>query len=315
MSWSQAPPHPALPGSFIDGIQSQNTLGPSARLRRDVSEEWEDEDGTGLGLDDVSSVKSAETSTAARRGNRGDEMRTPTKRGIRVKGSGRATPVSARSPKSPRASTNQRKSALASVEFTPFRTKMDKLSSTTFISTLGWSFSFMHEMTLAGIRLAHVLLTPIYPYLFLAILTLLAFSGLIYASLNVLPTLLFKVAGVLIRSVLPSWPTRAAWWTPSSDTDTALGQGLALLPLRTLATPACLLSGQMCALSLFTMTGNDGTLVHTARPFWSWSWTAEVDVGEVARSLTKEAKGARDIFESIAMLSEGGMMDRLEYVR
>jgi hypothetical protein len=55
-----------------------------------------------------------------------------------------------------------------------------------------------------------------------------------------------------------------------------------------------------------------------AGSIWNWRWGRakdEIDVGQVARSLTKEVMGARDIFESIASLSEGKMTDRLEYVR
>jgi hypothetical protein len=75
----------------------------------------------------------------------------------------------------------------------------------------------------------------------------------------------------------------------------------------------------MCSLSLLSNVGPEGKAIRTARPFWTWQWKSwqrdQVNIGGVARSLAKEAKGAKDIFESIAQLSDGGMMDRLEYVR
>ena len=92
---------------------------------------------------------------------------------------------------------------------------------------------------------------------------------------------------------------------------------MALLPIRTLATPLCALTGQVCALSLATKR-NGPSQVQPAKPFWMWTWSSTADavnVGEVARSLAKEATGAKDIFESVAKLSDGGIMDRLEYVR
>jgi len=148
------------------------------------------------------------------------------------------------------------------------------------------------------IRLIHTVLAPVYPYLFLTAFALVAISWASYGLLNVIPPLLFQIPGHLLRVVLPSF-------RGSSTSDMAIGQGLALLPLRTLATPACVLTGQLCTLSFVNQTSG-------------WSWTRrepEVDVGVVARSLVKEAKGAKDIFQSIALLSDGGLMDRLEYVR
>ena len=100
----------------------------------------------------------------------------------------------------------------------------------------------------------------------------------------------------------------------NGDRDIALARGVALLPLRGLATPACALTGLACHLSLLSRTSTDGDYIHLAKSIWQ-STTQSVDVAGVARNLTKDVKGAKDIFESIAMLSEGGMMDRLEYVR
>lgn len=55
--------------------------------------------------------------------------------------------------------------------------------------------------------------------------------------------------------------------------------------------------------------------MRVAQPFWKARGDGPVDIAGVARNLTKDVKGAKDIFESISLLSEGGMMDRLEYVR
>ena len=144
-------------------------------------------------------------------------------------------------------------------------------------------------------------------------------SAVVYYFLNILPSLVFKIPGLLLRRALPSIPS-LAWWNGGSDADVAMGQGLTLLPVRTLATPLCALIGQGCALSLLTTAphGTTGGTDRMAQPFWRWYSTLaapEVDVGEVARSLAREAKGAKDIFESISQLSSGQLIGKLEYLR
>ena len=162
------------------------------------------------------------------------------------------------------------------------------------------------------ISITHLLLRPFIPYILLALI----FSAAVLYLPPRIPSFLFKVLGYMLHSVSSSWLDSLSFW-PSltyGDRDIALAQGLALLPLRSLATPACALIGLACNLSLLSQTDTEGKYVRMAQPIWKSS-TQTVDVGAVARNLTKDVKGAKDIFESIALLSEGGMMDRLEYVR
>jgi hypothetical protein len=85
----------------------------------------------------------------------------------------------------------------------------------------------------------------------------------------------------------------------------------ALLPVRTLATPTCLLVNLWCPLSLLS----DNT--STAQPFWRLfaSPGNSVDVARVSRSLSSEVRVAKDIFDSLLSLGDGRMMEGLAHVR
>ncbi|ODN74233.1 hypothetical protein L202_07678, partial [Cryptococcus amylolentus CBS 6039] len=101
------------------------------------------------------------------------------------------------------------------------------------------------------------------------------------------------------------------------------------LPLATLATPTCALTGLFCRHSLFTTSSPYSSSstdsqssrqlsAQQARPFWLWFSSTtpkdEVDVGEAARVLTKEVQRARDIFDSVRLVGEESVAP-MEYVR
>lgn len=299
----------------IGASTANSDVTPVARRRRLASNDWEDEVDQTLPPSDQHSEAGSSNMTAS--SSKGKQPRTPIRRVGKV-GTNRSpaasrvrTPVQARSVISTRPAPSPRLEKSSIAEPT---SKTGESSSVP--GHFQWSLSILYKAFTATIGLVHMILAPFYPYIFLTVLALLAASGAVYFLLNVLPPLLFRIPGHILRSILPSLP---AWYTPSADGDTAFGQGLALLPLRSLATPACTVLGQMCSLSLLSNVGPEGKAIRTARPFWTWQWKSwqrdQVNIGGVARSLAKEAKGAKDIFESIAQLSDGGMMDRLEYVR
>lgn len=77
------------------------------------------------------------------------------------------------------------------------------------------------------------------------------------------------------------------------------------LPIKLAATPACLLTGLACELSL---VGKG----------WEWQGLGggeKVDVAAVSRGLSKEARHAKDIFESLTALGDGRMTQGLGHVR
>ena len=156
------------------------------------------------------------------------------------------------------------------------------------------------------VRITHTILAPVYHYVFLIAIALLALSTTFYALWTYLPPLLFSAPGYVIRHLLSS----------SSLSDIDIGQKAVIYPLRTLATPLCALTGQACTLSLLSTFSPNATEAR-ARPFWKWggAGTPNINMGEVARSLTKEVKGAKDIFESLELLSNGEMWNRLEHLR
>jgi hypothetical protein len=152
-------------------------------------------------------------------------------------------------------------------------------------------------------RILNTFLGPFFPYIYLTILAILLISGIIYYITHHLPTHLYN----LIFRIIP--------FARSS------GNIINYLeyPARITATPLCALTGILCEVSLISQNGTSSIGGGFWKWKWKWNWSRgtgdQVDVGGVARSLTKEVMGAKDIFESIAMLSEGGMTDRLEYVR
>ena len=243
-----------------------------------------------------------------RSGSRKSDVRAPLKRRVihRCKSGGRASPSIATRTYRTAPSPRVRKAAptpSSPIPPLPAPTAAPRASRSILWKTASLLVWSLHT----AIRTIHVILEPFYPYVFLVVFGLLVFSAAVYALFNVIPPLLFRLPGFLFRSLLPDW-------TGSQDvSDMALGQAFALAPLKTFATPVCALAGQLCALSYLSKEWN-GTL-EPATPFWQWGRNTEIDAGAVARSLAKEAKGAKDIFESIALLSSGGLMDRLEYVR
>lgn len=92
--------------------------------------------------------------------------------------------------------------------------------------------------------------------------------------------------------------------------DASLPAAVAMLPVRALATPACFLANIGCPLSLLTAPNMTG------RPFWQMvSGGADVDVAAVSRELSREARQAKDIFESLTALGDGRMTAGLGHVR
>ena len=171
----------------------------------------------------------------------------------------------------------------------------------------------------AGLRLSlsmfAIVIAPFLPFLLSITFYLIGFLliGLaISFLLPHLPYILSRGIAYIIRRSLPSSLLQYSWNSLGVTPDVALARGMALLPLRSLATPACALTGYACHLSLLSRKDAKGEYISLAGPMWR---SPDVDVAGVARNLTKDVKGARDIFESIAMLSDGAMMDRLGYVR
>ncbi|WVW81195.1 hypothetical protein I302_103186 [Kwoniella bestiolae CBS 10118] len=165
----------------------------------------------------------------------------------------------------------------------------------------------------------HILLSPFLAHLANAFL-LLTIGGLgAYFILPLIPSIILKLLGKAVRYISSDFLSRSLGFSISQDSDISLGKEVLLLPAKTLATPACLLTGLFCQTSLRSHHIN-GTTV-PARPFWS-SFRANdeeeedpVDVGQYARALAQEARGARDIFDSVRMLGQGGVAGGLNYVK
>lgn len=261
------------------------TSNLTQRRNRARSEEWQDE------IDDQ--LSPSEKSSSSRRPT------TPAKRAAsRPKTTPRSPIASPRSSKGTRATRTPQRERLAPIT-PPTRTaqKQGEARIPPWLSlTVGTTFNLL----LGIIRLVHVILQPVYPYLFLTVASLLLLSGAVYYLPSAISSLVYQSAGKLIRPLLRS-----------ATPDLTIGQDTLLLPLRSLSTPVCALTGQLCGLSL--LGGADA-----AKPFWSWKLRTqkdEVDVGRVAREMAREVQGAKDIFDSLAILTGGGMMDRSEHVR
>ncbi|OCF34558.1 hypothetical protein I316_03599 [Kwoniella heveanensis BCC8398] len=164
----------------------------------------------------------------------------------------------------------------------------------------------------------NILLAPIYAHLSNAILLLALGSAAAYFLLPILPSILLKLLGKVARYLSGNFITRVLHLY--DDSDIALGSDVLILPARTLATPACLLTGLFCQTSLLSHQLNGTTI--PARPLWKAIGGRHpeeagdpLDVGQVARALTKEVRGARDIFDSVRMLGQGSVVGGLEYLR
>lgn len=130
-----------------------------------------------------------------------------------------------------------------------------------------------------------VVLGPVLWHLLNALVILLVLAGLGW------------IAVLYIRHALSGLP---------EPLSTAVG-----LPFKLAATPACLLTGIACELSLVGKGWGwrglgGGKKVDVAR---------EVDVAAVSRGLSKEARHAKDIFESLTVLGDGRMTQGLGHVR
>ncbi|WWC67376.1 uncharacterized protein I206_101284 [Kwoniella pini CBS 10737] len=160
----------------------------------------------------------------------------------------------------------------------------------------------------------NILLSPLYAHLANGLLLLTIASLASYFILPLVPSIILKLLGKAFRSVSSNFIARA--FNYAQDSDISLGKEVVLLPAKTLATPACLLTGLFCHTSLLSQHDDNGTVI-PAKPFWSTTSANEddLDVGQYARVLTKEARGARDIFESVRTLNQGGVAGGLEYVR
>ncbi|WVQ82840.1 hypothetical protein IAT38_004973 [Cryptococcus sp. DSM 104549] len=160
------------------------------------------------------------------------------------------------------------------------------------------------------------------------------FSPFIAHAVNAVLLALFALGAIYF--VLPRIPNLLLWalgktagWILGDigDRIVGLGEGLGpvgqvilAFPVRTLSTPACALTGLGCQLSFLSSlhaTSQDGGTM--AKPFWEWFGEEEkgndVDVGQVARALTKEVRRARDIFDSVRMLGDESAVGTLEHVR
>ncbi|WWC90279.1 uncharacterized protein L201_005212 [Kwoniella dendrophila CBS 6074] len=165
----------------------------------------------------------------------------------------------------------------------------------------------------------NILLAPFYAHLANGLLLITIGSLFAYFILPLIPSLVLKLIGRLIKYISSDFISRNFGFT--QNTDLGLGKEVFLLPAKTLATPACLLTGLFCHNSLLSRNDINGTTIIPAKPFWqNFKYDQEVekddvDIGEYARALTKEARGARDIFDSVRMLGQGGVAGGLEYVR
>lgn len=117
----------------------------------------------------------------------------------------------------------------------------------------------------------------------------------VWHILNTLIILLF-VAGLGWMAVLY---IRHALSGASQTLSSAVG-----LPVRLVATPACIFAGIACEFSLVDKG-------------WEWRGLSreKVDVAAVSRGLSKEARHAKDIFESLTALGDGRMTQGLGHVR
>ncbi|WWC97640.1 hypothetical protein V866_004524 [Kwoniella sp. B9012] len=163
----------------------------------------------------------------------------------------------------------------------------------------------------------NILLSPFLAHLANAVLLLTIGSLAAYFVLPLLPSIILKLLGKAIRHLSNDFISRSLGF--AQDSDITLGKELLLLPAKTLATPTCLLTGLFCQTSLLSHHLN-GTNI-PARPFWA-SWQSDeeqdedpVDIGQYARALAQEARGARDIFDSVRMLGQGGVVGGLNYVK
>lgn len=334
--------HPQPPGSSTSdrnlATSSHSYTSRSSPLpdlgRRSVDQEfvttypddWED-------IDTAEDIMSARSETGSRAGpstprkassavgRGGTSSPTPSKR------SG-TTPVRRRKP--PRPARPELASPRASESRASTGTSSATSASSPLASTLGGTFSALLAILRVIVSIFNVLLGPIiYPMIY----TTLAISLVSLAAYYLLPNLprfVLLLTGKLVRLLARTWTPSIPslnGWSGWNTTDVRLGQEALSIPFRAIvAAPACAITGVLCPLSIVTRRGPGGAggeeHEFVARPFWQWdvfgggsSAADVVDVGRVARGLTKEIKQARDIFDSVRMLGDGTLIGGLEYVR
>nr|XP_018266084.1 uncharacterized protein I303_00053 [Kwoniella dejecticola CBS 10117]OBR88242.1 hypothetical protein I303_00053 [Kwoniella dejecticola CBS 10117] len=125
-----------------------------------------------------------------------------------------------------------------------------------------------------------ILLSPLYAHLANGILLLTLGSLTAYFLLPLIPSLVLRLLGKALRSISGSLVLRTLSYARESDV--MLGKEVLLLPAKTLATPACLLTGLFCQTSLLAHNGDNGTII-PAKPFWARSNDLEddLDVGQI----------------------------------
>lgn len=203
------------------------------------------------------------------------------------------------------------------------------------VSVLSLVISWTYRLLLALITLASALLAPYLMPLVLASFGTLLVGSALYVLLPRVPSILVSVTAALLRRVLPG-----ASLSLGSLSDLGVLQSAAIGPARTAATPLCAVLGIACEYSLLSAfrppladplgetpdtTEGESSI---ARPFWRWHWTehfpsilpgrrrgAVVDIGGVARGLSREVKQARDIFESVQSMGSAGLVRNLHYVK
>ncbi|ORY23274.1 hypothetical protein BCR39DRAFT_549646 [Naematelia encephala] len=309
----------SAPGGFPQPSSSRRYISAPPREGLDTTElsedEWEEESGP------TSVSKGAEeyqegsdvTSASSSRGRSSSTPRRPVSRISRTTprrsaASSRITPASPRGGSTPRRTKATLPSSPTSASApAPKTTRTPPRQTSTIPPWLLLIFSILSQSLYITARILATLLVPFAPYIFLTLLA----SGLIYLSINHLPSILFRFLGQFASTLLPSRLGLLSW-APSRDTQVSMGQALSLLPLRAASTPLCALTGIGCQLSLFSTFVN-GTYTKTARPWWASRRKTE-DLALVARTLTQEARGARDIFDSITLVSQGETLGRLDYL-
>lgn len=145
------------------------------------------------------------------------------------------------------------------------------------------------------VRLMAIILAPIRPIL----------SPVLWHVVNAF--LLAVFSAVLVYSAVHY--VKHSIFGLAASSSTAISAA-ALLPLRIVATPTCLVANFLCPHSL--LSGNN----ETAQPFWRvMAPERELDVAAVSHVLSKGVRNAQDIFESLQSLGDGRLTQGLNHVR
>ncbi|KAK4686550.1 hypothetical protein P7C73_g3569, partial [Tremellales sp. Uapishka_1] len=297
-----------IPGSFLQ--QDVSDILSSEQWEDMASHEVDDLDDTVHEVDNLDDMASEEMSATTPRSISRHSGRTSPSPSVTSSGARRsyASPRKVGAPR--RRPAAARPSRAASPPAVAHKSSRTKLEFTPKPASPSPSLNSTLSLVLSPVRLlgqilpVQLFLSPILAHLVnLAILFSLGLS-LAYFLLPRIPGFLFSLASGLVRFLTSNW---------ISSLSSLRADGLAELPLRALATPSCALFNILCSLSLVA-SGN-----HTAVPIWKWKSMQPdkkaVNVAQVARGLTTEARGAKDIFESITHLGEGRLIGGLHHVR